>query len=521
MKNIFNSTNANKPRRNVFPMVHERKMSTDFGKLTPVFCQEVVPGDSFKMSTEYLMRFAPLATPVMHMVNVYTHFFFVPNRLVWENFKDFITGGEKGNSNPAFPYITLAEGSKAYFEKHRLPDYLDVPPPPDAVIPNVTRLNALPFRAYLEIYNEYYRDQNLIDKIEYSKGDGSSDAEIDILTTVRTRAFEKDYFTSALPYAQKGGAVHIPIAGEAPVVVDQSSINGIRLESIYGGYLDGTVAQVDGQVQIDGEPQRIDPQDSLKADMTQVTASTVNELREAFQLQKWLERNMRSGSRYIESILAHFGVKSSDARLQRPEYLGGGKSPVVISEVLQTSATDDNTTPQGTMAGHAVSAGKTHYFNKFFEEHGFIIGIMSIIPRTSYSQGLPRIFSKFDRFDYYWPEFAHLGEQEVQNKELFLYDSDNEEIFGYQSRYAEYRYIPSYVNGEFRDTLLNWHLGRTFNNLPTLSKSFVEADPAQNGFERIFAVTDQSAPKIWVQMIHNVTAIRPMPVFADPGLIDH
>lgn len=299
-----------------------------------------------------------------------------------------------------------------------------------------------------------------------------------------------------------------------------------------GGALFGSATELGRQALQDSEGyiQNMDPNGTLEADLSAVTASTINELREAFQLQKWLERNMRNGSRYIESILAHFGVKSSDARLQRPEYLGGGKSPVVISEVLQTSGTTTQeidplyNSPQGNMAGHAVSAGQTNYFKKFFEEHGFIIGIMSIMPRTSYQQGIPRIFNKFDKFDYFWPEFAHLGEQEVKNQELYFDTSatqKNDDTFGYQSRYAEYRYIPSSVAGDFRDNLLFWHLGRKFENVPSLGEAFITADPQNNGWERIFAVQDAEVHKIWVQMIHKVKAVRPMPVFADPGFIDH
>ncbi len=375
--NIFNSQRVNKPKRNVFDLSHEKKISGKFGQLIPVMCQEVIPGDTFQMSTEYLIRFSPLSAPVMHMVNVYTHYFFVPNRIIWENWKDFITGGEKGDQTPPLPYITIAEGSKAYFEKGRLPDYFDVPTAPDAVIPNIENINALPFRAYLEIYNEYYRDQNLIDKVEYSKGDGNSNADIDKLTSIKFRAHEKDYFTSALPYAQKGGAVHIPISGNSPVIYNNPNQNEQYLvNAVYGVPSDPSNNVNSGnatelgltRIEVDGNPANIDPNGTLEADLSNVTASTINELREAFQLQKWLERNMRSGSRYIESILAHFGVRSSDARLQRPEYLGGGKSPVVISEVLQTSGTTTQeedplyNSPQGNMAGHAVSAGQTNYF---------------------------------------------------------------------------------------------------------------------------------------------------------------
>ena len=247
------------------------------------------------------------------------------------------------------------------------------------------------------------------------------------------------------------------------------------------------------------------------------TAATINELRRAFQLQKWLERNARSGSRYTEVLRAHFGVKSSDARLQRPEYLGGGRQKVSISEVLQTSETSENS-PQGEMAGHGISIGNTNRFKAFFEEHGYVMGIMSVLPRTAYQQGIPKHLQKFDRFDYYWREFAHIGEQEIKYSEIMVRNTSqgNNATFGYAPRYAEYKYIPSTVHGDMKDTLRAWHLGRYFETVPALNASFVKADPST----RIFNVQG-NYHHLWAHIYNNVKAIRPMPVFGEPGLIDH
>jgi len=269
----------------------------------------------------------------------------------------------------------------------------------------------------------------------------------------------------------------------------------------------------------------LDPNGSLYADLSKGlnVDANINDVRTAFQLQKWMERSARAGSRYVEQILAFFGVRSSDARLQRPEYLGGGRSPVVISEVLQTSHTIDDVSPQGNMAGHGISAAPQNGCKYKVEEHGYIIGIMSVMPRTAYQDGTPRHFFRNNRYDFYWPTFAHLGEQPVFNKEIYqnyLYDGDdpdNLDTFGYQSRYCEYKYIPSSVHGDFRENLDIWHMGRKFNSRPYLNKNFVTADPTK----RVFAVTDLTQDELWVQCYNQVKAVRPMPRFGEPGLIDH
>lgn len=515
---VFQKVGAVKPKRSAFNLSHERKFSMNFGELVPIMCQEVVPGDTFKNNTEVLCRVAPLLAPVMHRCNIFTHFFYVPTRLLWDSWQDFITGGEDGLQEPVLPYMATTDWSTLTYDGS-LFDYLGVPKSSGSTGESF-KINALPFRAYQTIYNEYYRDQNLEDKIPVLKTSGLINGTLEGLLTLRKRCYEKDYFTSALPWTQRGGDVTLPLTGNAPIQLagdwnshDQRVQNGsgtFQTNATLGtdsteGYLEDTVnsAQV-----------WLDPNGSLEADMSSVTASTIEELRRAVKLQRWLEMNARGGSRYIEQILMHFGVRSSDARLQRPEFLGGGRTPLVFSEVLQTSSTDA-TSPQGEMAGHAIGVGNSHTFKKFFEEHGFVIGIMSVVPKTTYQQGLPKIFRKFDKFDYYWPAFAQLGEQPVYDNELYcdFKETTADDVFGYQSRYCEYKQIPSTVHGDFRSLLDFWHMGRIFGSKPTLNSDFVHV----NVDERNFPVQDGS-DKLYIQIFNNLKAIRPMPYVNIPTL---
>lgn len=508
---IFDSIKPNKVKRNKFSLSHERKFSMNMGDLVPIMCQEIVPGDNFRVNTETLMRLAPMLAPIMHRVNVYTHYFFVPNRLVWNEWEDFITGGRLGTSNPVAPYMGPPSFSvpESLYGKGSLWDYLGLPT--GIQTGDTIKVSALPFRAYQLIFNEYYRDQNLMPEITIYQASGL-EPNLEQMLTLRKRCWEKDYFTSALPFAQRGGEALIPFSAE----VNYKDITDVK-------YADGSSPLSVGDVMADDQLMvhgldvygRVENIESIENGTT-----TINDLRRAIKIQEWLERAARGGSRYIEAILSHFGVRSSDSRLQRPEYLGGGKSPVVISEVLSTVGTvqESEFAPQGTMSGHGISVGNRNGFKRSFEEHGYVIGIMSVLPRTSYQQGIPRHFLREDKFDYYWPEFAHLGEQEVYNQELFYNagsPATNTQTFGYQSRYAEYKYQPSTVHGDMRDTLDFWHMGRIFESAPVLNASFVTADPTH----RIFAVEDEEQHKLWVQIYNEVDALRPMPFFGEPSLI--
>lgn len=524
---IFSKVAFKKPKTSTFDLSCDRKFSLNMGELVPMHVQEVVPGDKITLNTSQIIRMAPMLAPMMHEVNVFTHFYFVPNRLVFEKWEEFITGGESGLDATLFPTIRgmrVAPGS--------LPDHLGLPLSPDGgASPLDSDVSALPFAAYQLIYNEYYRDQNLIDEVPGTKlREGlyswiSSEAQE--LVKLRRRAWQHDYLTSALPFSQKGNPVQLPLINTAgqyldvdynPNGVDDTWYNGNDVNNnLEGVHLDQDTMLGDTT----GDPKNVDNSKRLSVplDNIQANAASVNDLRKAFKVQEWLEKNARAGSRYVESLLAHFGVKSADARLQRPEFLGGGMSPVMISEVLQTSKTE-NDSPQGNMAGHGINLGRNHNFSRFFEEHGYIIGIVSVMPKTAYQQGIPRHFSKFDKFDYYWPEFQHLGEQEIKYREVMtnvsLAGHDPEDVFGYIPRYAEYKYNNSSVHGDFKATLDFWHLGRIFDpmNPPDLNQEFIECRPSH----RIFAVEDSPEGTLYCQMFHKITANRRMAYFSDPSL---
>ena len=527
----------------------------NMGELVPIMCMPIVPGDKFRVNTEALVRLAPLVAPMMHRVNVYTHYFFVPNRLVWNEWEDFITKGIDGEDAPVFPRFRIVsswnqfaseENCSAVFGDSTLWDYLGLPSVAGCgsksfpnlvkkngvVIPNEFEVSALPFRAYQLIYNEYYRDQNLTDPIDFSLTSGLANADFDKLIMLRHRAWEKDYFTSALPWLQRGPEVTVPVGGSFGVVTLANRTNNqIFVDS------DGNPTQVDvgmnlihaadknnvtpGTIQTglsngsnSGNAVWLDPKGTLVVD-GENSGISIQDLRTSNALQRWFERNARGGSRYIEQILAHFGVRSSDARLQRPQFLGGGKMPIAVSEVLQTSSTDA-TSPQANMAGHGISAGVNNGFRHYFEEHGYVIGLMSIMPRTGYQQGVPRDFTKFDNMDFYFPEFAHLSEQEIKNQELYVSNDPtyNQGTFGYTPRYAEYKYHESEAHGDFRGNMSFWHLNRIFSEKPNLNTTFVECNPSN----RVFATSQTQDDKFWVQVYQDVKALRLMPKYGTPML---
>ncbi|AXH77557.1 MAG: major capsid protein [Microviridae sp.] len=514
MSGLFGSIQNFRPKKNKFDLSHEKKMSFKMGTLTPFLLQEVIPGDQFRVNTEMLMRLQPMLAPIFHRIRVKTDYFFVPNRLVWDNWQKFITGGEDGNDATVAPYFLMeqAQIDAGYCQKGSLWDYMGLPTI-EKLEPLTAELkvNALPFRAYQLIYNEYFRDENLVPKVNVTKTDGQ-DGNTGSLTELQKRAWEKDYYTSALPWAQKGGAVTMPTD-------IQYKVGGTLLRDVGGAPVDPNGALTATGAGGDATSATFQAANSgnLQVENIDSIGTTINDLRVAVRLQEWLEKNARAGSRYIESILAHFGVLSSDARLQRPEYLGGNQNPIVISEVLSSyQNADDSGYPQGNMSGHGIATGGNGGFKRRFEEHGFVIGIMTVLPRTAYQQGIAREWQRFDKLEYAWPSFAQLGEQEIKNSELYFDNAgvNNAGTFGYQSRYAEYKFKPSTVHGDFRDNLDYWHMGRKFAAQPVLNRSFIEADPTK----RIFAVTDQTEDEILCQIYNRVDALRPLPYFNSPTL---
>lgn len=496
------------PQRSKFDLSHERKLTLEMGKLVPIMVQETLPGDSFHCNTNFLARVSPMIAPLFHRVDVYTHYFFVPNRIIWNEWEKFLTGGESGTEAPVHPYLDLTNSTS--FVNGSLMDYLGLPTNSGPVAATGTHVNQLPFRAYLEIYNEYYRDENLIAKVAYDKGSGGliyTDPGYPVLTTLRNRAWEKGYFNTALPFAQRGNPAAAPVdytAGTASVLYDANTNAPVSAQTSIGsgggGELNSTPA---------GNGARIESEASV----------LITELRKAARLQEFLEAAARGGARLTEWVLHVFGKRSSDARLQRPEYLGGGKTPLQISEVLSNFqfSGDAEGKPQGNMSGHGIAVADQHGFEYECEEHGFIIGIMSVMPKENFYQGLERMWQRPTRFDYYIPQFAHLGEQEVKKKEVYFDfgatgELNNEQTFGYQSRYAEYKFKLSTVHGEFRDSLAYWHMARKFDQTPSLNQSFIECVPTKD----IFAIPTE--PPVFVNIWHEVSAIRPLPYFSNPKL---
>lgn len=539
---IFDSIQVTQPKRNAFDLSHEVKMSGNMGKLMPMFIQETIPGDKFVNNSEIFIRMMPMLAPVMHRTDVYTHFFFVPNRIIFKQWDKFLAKEKVNGLDVVMPRLLINSDTAVYHKKGSLTDYFGIKPITDNDISEgivqTPSISALPYLAYHKIWNDFYRDQNLQEEVDIEtacttlQSSPGNVFEAQNLTSLKNRAYEKDYFTSCLPQAQKGEPVSLPLGENAPVnFVNNTNVTKILQNGIPSGYHGEELSIANSlafgsYVSPSSEESslQIDNSENLEVDLTQATATTVNDLRRAFKLQEWLERNARAGSRYIELILSHFGRRVKDYRLQRPEYIGGGKQPIVISEVLSNVKTA--TEPQGNMTGHGVSIGKTNSFSYECDEHGWIIGILSVMPRTAYMDGIPKMFTKLDSLDYYWPSFAQLGEQEVKIEELAMdYATAEPEIstFGYQSRYAEYKYAQSRVSGEMRDTLLAWHLARKFGlpsygeggAFPALNEDFIKCDPSH----RIFAVEDPTEDKLIIQIFNYTKGIRPIPYFNNPSIL--
>lgn len=529
MKNFMNSIQVKVPNSNMFDLTHDVKTTTDMARLTPILAMECVPGDRITLGCECMIRLAPMVAPIMQRIDQTVHYFFVPNRLLWPNWEDYITQ-RLGDPLPAFPTLKFDNGSNsAGIYEHpgisTLPQYLGVPKPSQIGDNAVETVSALPFAAVQFIYSEYFRDQNLENPIVYELVDGDNQANRTALISLRVRAWERDLFTAALPFAQKGDGVGIPLgtiqladdletkfpvwryadpANPLITVPGDGSINqnyaDLNPPPPFGIYSSADAASTRSEDRV-----VYDPDETLE-----VAPTTINDLRRAFRLQEWLEKAARGGSRYIEHIKAFFGVTSSDKRLQRPEFIVSVKSPVRISEVLNTTGTED--APQGSMAGHGISTSGGRYGKYFCEEHGYIIALASVMPKTSYWQGIARHFKKYNSpFDFFYPEFAHIGEQEVRVNEIYAYTNTN--IFGYMPRYYEYRFINSMVTGQFADQLMFWHAGRYFAEPPVLNAAFIQGNPTK----RIFAVTDPAVDSLWCHYLHKIAARRLMPKYGNPS----
>ena len=498
--------------------------------LIPVFCDEVLPGDSFSLKMSAFARLATPIHPIMDNLHFQSFFFFVPTRLVWENWQKF-NGEQQSPGDPTdFVVPTLGQGEATVnFGEGSIYDYFGLPTKVD--LPGGT-ISELPFRAYNLIWNEWFRDQNLQNSKQVELGN-SSQAEP---FAIQKRGKRHDYFTSCLPWPQKGDPVSIPIAGDAPVYgigvrtnaatnltqsVNETGNpnNPVTYNATAAGSIESATPQSDFFINTLGGATNGEPQ--IFADLASASTITINELREAFQIQRLLERDARGGTRYIEIIKSHFGVSSPDARLQRPEYLGGGSTPINISPVASTVPTDISATPQGNLAAVGTMSAHGHGFSKSFTEHGFIINLINVRADLTYQQGLERMWSRQTRYDYYWPALAHLGEQAVLSKEIYVDGTAaDEDVFGYQERYAEYRYKPSKITGLFRSnadqSLDVWHLSQDFADRPTLSAAFIIDQPP---IDRVVAVP--SEPDFIMDTYFKLRCARPMPLYGVPGLIDH
>lgn len=534
---VFSSVRGNNVGRSVFNLSHFKRFTCDMGQLIPALFLECVPGDTFKIGCEAVTRFQPMVAPILDSVDMYVHYFFVPSRLLMndeKHWETFLTGGKDGKDNsislPSFGFA-YTDGSTVdphnpfsngvYFGKYSLWDYFGLPVPTgdtnaskSMAIRNVNHVIGFPQRAYNLVWNEFYRDETLCDEVSLEN------------STILYRAWKKDYFTSALPWQQRGVSPALPLSGSIPIEgtlylgnpsfgvsngLNSLVFDGVNAVKGSSGAV-GNVASV--SVPITG--------DGATVDLSKGITFDVAVLREAFQIQRWLELNARAGVRYTEFLKAHFGLAPRDEVLQRPEYIGGTKSEIVVSEVLQTSATSD-TSPQGNLAGHGLGAMSDFICSYTAKEFGYIIGIASWMPKPSYQQGVNKIFSRQTKYDFYFPEFAHLSEQAVTKGEIYATGDDEHDnsIFGYQSAYSEMRYMPSINCADMRDTYSYWHLGRIFNSDPSLNAGFLTTNSAYSGGIRkdIFAV--QNEPGLIVNFANVIKAIRPLPVYGTPGFIDH
>lgn len=530
VQHLFSQVPTAQIPRSKFNRSHGLKTTFDSGYLVPIFVDEVLPGDTFTMDCTLFSRVSTLISPIMDNLYLDTFWFFVPERLLFEHFQAMC--GEQDNPNDSTDYLfpTVNSPTGTGFEVGSLADYFGLP----TGVPNL-EVRAEPFRAYNLIYNEWFRDENLQESLPFTKADSDQYSNYKLVR----RGKRHDYFTSALPWPQKGPGVELPFGGSA-------NIAGSYDAPLYGSFTNNTnygysqnftpVASVRGVMTNKELPYNAVQSTEGKAtgnvyakvdgsaftvDLSSATSITINQFREAFQIQRWYERAARGGTRYTEIIRSFFGVVSPDARLQRPEYLGGSSNRIDVNVIPQTSGTTD-VSPQANLSAFAVGTnGRGNGFSKSFTEHGWIIGLVNVRADLTYQQGINRMWTRSTKFDMYWPTFAFLGEQAVLNKEIYAQgNEDDDKVFGYQERYAEYRYAPSQITGKFRSTyaqsLDSWHLAQKFENLPKLNPEFIVDNPP---VDRVVAVP--SEPQFLLDAWFNLSCVRPMPVYGVPGLMDH
>ncbi|WGL31458.1 major capsid protein [Dipodfec virus UOA04_Rod_1074] len=587
---LFSTIKAPSAKSSNFFMPHEVKSTTAIGRITPFFNPDIGPGDRVRLDVDFYTKFLPMLAPVLHRVNVYVHCFFVPYRLAWNKWKSFITGSDEGFYSSSdevtqLPLLRATNSGKQHYadwitQDSSLLDYLNcgcsTDGPNNGIDGFSITINILPVLAFWRVWLDYYRDENLDEErtqrlikiLEWFKP-GVNDLsrmflELNLTWSVVKevffdcpyRSWDKDYFTGALPFLQKGGAVSLPINGNAPVYLDGSATRELQYfedgtgiipssgnvplflsQNVSGGIHAydhanveaGSTATLASATAV-ADQLYLNPNGTMYADLSAVSAVTINELRRANALQRWEELNARGGSRYIEQILSHFGVRSSDARLQRAEYLGGSKIPVSISEVFNTNGVDnqdlstDSQQILGGFAGHAQASASGFLFDRSFEEHGMIFCVSTVVPKAGYFQGADRIFLKRDRMEFMWPVMANLGEQPIYNEELYYsgtgipVDPETEsQTFGYTPRYAEYKFMPDRVHGLFRSSLEFWHMARHFSNVPKLNSTFINMRVYDPGVFPV-SLAKYNGDVILNQILLRVSMRRKLPFYGTPTL---